>query len=80
MGMNSDRLFFAPEDISVTQLLEEDRSYAGWLYFNVGNGHNINLVLLLLGELLVVHSAISLLKKQANLGNWHSLCEIALNM
>ena len=37
-GYEIGQAIFTPEDIEVEELIEDDRPYAGWLYFNVGIG------------------------------------------
>jgi hypothetical protein len=38
-GYEIAQKIFTPEDITVADLIEDDRPYAGWLYFNTGIGH-----------------------------------------
>lgn len=38
-GYEIAQTIFTPEDITQTGLIEDDRPYAGWLYFNTGMGH-----------------------------------------
>lgn len=38
-GMEMAQTIFTPEDIKESVLLEDDRPYAGWLYFNIGLSH-----------------------------------------
>lgn len=57
-GYEIGQAIFTPEDINKSRLIEDDRPYAGWLYFNTGFGHvfedrgdreKINLFLLTIG-------------------------------
>lgn len=40
-GYEIGQAIFTPEDITATQLIVDDRPYAGWLYFNMGSGHSV---------------------------------------